>query len=61
VFGDVAGRFVRRVDSELVAETDARLLVLPAAHVEHLLGTEDERFERLRVRLAALVSARSAE
>jgi hypothetical protein len=59
LFGDVAGGFVRRVDSEFVAETAARLLVLPTAHLEHLLAAEDERLERLRARLAAVVSGRS--
>ena len=56
VFGDIAGRFVGRAGSEVVAQTAARLLVLPTAHLEHLLAAEDERLERLRARVGALVS-----
>jgi hypothetical protein len=33
--------------------------VAKAAHLEHLLSSEDDRLERLRSRLAALVSGRS--
>lgn len=52
VFGDVAGGFVRQADSELVAETDGTLLVLPASHLEHLLATGDDR---VRTRLGELL------
>jgi N-acyl amino acid synthase FeeM len=59
VFGDFAGRFVCRQGSEVVASTASRLLVLPTAQLEHVLAAEDDRLERLRARLAALVSGRS--
>lgn len=55
VYGDIGGRFLRQVDREVVAETDGRLLVLPASHLEHLLSTADGRLERLQARLDALL------
>src|SRR5207237_8461802 len=57
VSGDVAGRFLRHVDSELVAATAGSVLVLPAGHVEHLLATRDDRLGRLQGRLADLLAA----
>jgi hypothetical protein len=42
---------VRQADSELVAATAGSVLVLPTAHLEHLLATRDNRVERLHTRL----------
>jgi len=55
VFGDVGGRFVRRADAEVVAESAGSLLVLPAGHVEHLLAGGDDRLGGLRARLRGLL------